>query len=257
MDRNLGAPDVGYHSHDVKGGAGLYYQWGRKDPFPGSYTIYKYNYNQSNPDTSPSGNRNIGLIDSRLTGQGMMNVPFSVLNPVTFLYGNNVWTSGDIYNPTQGFSSIVWNDPIPLVRSDTEETDGKSFFDPCPPGWHVPPSSVYSNFITDFTNNASTNNPSVTYIAKGLGNGSVYFPRTFLYDKNSPERIVFPKTHRRVYSDGLFSSYGVAYQEPWYWTSSHRSTTDNSTATTITVGVSNNASNWYTTNGHAVRCVRK
>ena len=127
MDRSIGAlsADDGYSA--TQRGI-LYYQFGRKDPFPADITTYweggtsqttfsinshKTKYNEADPDAAPK------------------NVPYSVNNPDKFIYGTTYWTYGDQYNPTSGLTSIIWQDP------HASEHSNKSIFDPSPSGWKV------------------------------------------------------------------------------------------------------------------------
>ena len=128
MDRNLGALGTTFQNADR---GTLLYQFGRKDPFPtGKYTLY-------GKLTS------VGKADEAAANSDHHNVPYSVRNPLTYLYTSNdnqagisYWTFGDIYNPSKYDSSILWQDPE--TGTGGSNVGGKSFFDPCPPGWTVP-----------------------------------------------------------------------------------------------------------------------
>ena len=70
----------------------------------------------------------------------------AVQTPATFYTygsGNSDWASPNNY------TSKNWN--------DISESDGKTFFDPCPEGWRLPTEAEYSNFSnTTFTWDATT-----------------------------------------------------------------------------------------------------
>ena len=155
MDRNLGAMDIYYHGNDELLSV-LWFQYGRKDPFPGPKRIYimqsdgSYQYKSWNDGTydvpnTINANRN--------------NVPYSIKHPLTFIKGT-YWTYNDIYNPTSYNSSIIWNDPY--IVNDM----GKSFFDPCPFGWKMPKKGTWDGF--ESKNRYSWNDP--------LSSGGNYFP---------------------------------------------------------------------------------
>jgi hypothetical protein len=116
MDRNLGATSGSSY--------GLYYQWGRKDPFPGginnSYTI----------------NATYGNYPATMTyGFGTVSLTYSIQNP------NIYYTSySDPY-------SYNWLSP---QRSDLWYNSGKTIYDPCPDGWHIP---LNTNFSGIFSSN--------------------------------------------------------------------------------------------------------
>lgn len=155
MDRNLGAESA--TATDGAKTRGLYYQFGRKDPFVGSTEIYDIN------GTSKSTGATIAT--------GKVTFAKAVQTPATFYTygsGNNDWASPNNY------TSKNWN--------DISESDGKTFFDPCPEGWRLPTKAEYSNFSTttftwDATNSGRTYNgnwfPAAGY--RNSGGGSMYY----------------------------------------------------------------------------------
>ena len=111
MDRNLGATSS--VPGDV-GALGLFYQWGRKDPFLGSASIYG-NVEAKSTVTWPS---------SVKSDSNTSTIEYVISNPMTFICGNggNDWTSASMR------PDALWT---------TSETT-KSIYDPCPVGWRVP-----------------------------------------------------------------------------------------------------------------------
>ena len=154
MDRNLGAESA--TATDGAKTRGLYYQFGRKDPFAGSTEIYDIN------GTSKSTGATIAT--------GKVTFAKAVQTPATFYTygsGNNDWASPNNY------TSKNWN--------DISESDGKTFFDPCPEGWRLPTKAEYSNFSTttftwDATNSGRTYNgnwfPAAGYRLSDVGSMS-------------------------------------------------------------------------------------
>ena len=123
MDRNLGAGGAG--SYQPGGRNGLFYQWGRKDAFPGSdgtdgsNNIQQY-YTQDGGNTPTNANPT----GEYTTFAGLAMNPLSyAVNSDTY-YGS-VSVPGE-KNPSW---SGMWG--------------GKTIYDPCPPGWRVPPVSLY------------------------------------------------------------------------------------------------------------------
>lgn len=118
MDRNLGATSAtaidGNKTH------GLYYQYGRKDPFTGD--IERYNINGTS----------IGKTDIK---SGAVSFAKAVQNPATFNTINGDWVSPNNYTGKN------WNDIV--------ESTGKTFFDPCPEGWRLPTKDEFSSFSAD------------------------------------------------------------------------------------------------------------
>lgn len=132
MDRNLGATSA--TATDGIKTYGLYYQFGRKDPFTGD--IERYNINGTS-------------IGKTTRESGPVSFAKAVQNPATFNYGSSDWAS-----PNQ-YTSKNWNDIV--------ESDGKTFFDPCPEGWRLPTKEEISsfspfNFAWDSTNSGRTYN---------------------------------------------------------------------------------------------------
>jgi len=118
MDRNLGATiPQGYYT--IKAGTeesyGLYYQWGRKDPFVG-------------PNSGKGLYTSTTATMDQTVNQVLTTVPQSVQQPTVFYAANMSsiyhWLEAQsgVYNP------YLWN----------EETTGyKTLYDPCPVGWRV------------------------------------------------------------------------------------------------------------------------
>ena len=151
MDRNIGATD-----NSTAASYGLYYQWGRKDPFQ------KQNY------TSVTGN-----------GASGNNLALSVQNPGTFYCVGT--TCNDWYTDVSANQNDnLWN--------GTEKT----VYDPCPAGWKVPDIGDWgtltsSNFTHDTNGFSYTGSPSFFYPYSGflLSNGG-YCSDTGNYWSSTP-----------------------------------------------------------------------
>lgn len=127
MDRNLGA--IGNTPGEV-GTMGLLYQWGRKDPFPGTQSFY-------NATGSPV---NVSIDISALVGSRFAR---SFANPTTYYaysIGGKDWIGPSISHK----DDELWG------RNTTAQT----IYDPCPAGWRVPKSSLWSGIQTNSPWNA-------------------------------------------------------------------------------------------------------
>ena len=192
MDRNIGAYSADY-PEDGKTGI-LYYQFGRKDPFfyfkatTSQYVVGK-----------------IELVENGVANTETHNAQiYSIHKPLNFVKGfveagvkehnNGPWISGNKYNPDKYDSSLAWHDPQ-TVRGGVREGE-KSIFDPCPPGFKVPESSIWSDFRPndrdDRTTNAFIGQPASmkqgfrsTLDAKGLQ----YWP--YQSDADIPQKVIF------------------------------------------------------------------
>ena len=145
MDRNLGAQ--GPCNGDIENAwdaFGLYYQFGRKDPFPYiNYNaekdylrrkVYDINGNVINKwkDASLSSNSKDEVIGVRLKKSGG-SFEESVKNPFTLYSGvETTWASASSLSDV---NSEYWY--------GLESGKHKSIFDPCPPGWCVPVSEAF------------------------------------------------------------------------------------------------------------------
>ena len=223
MDRNLGARSTDYVGSY---GAGcLYYQYGRKDPFPGNVS---YKGSDAMPSYATVANSGTGANPANA------NVPYSVNHPRTYITGS-YWTTNDKYNPSTYQSAIRWQDP--KVTTDA----GKSIFDPCPPGWRVPKNGTWEGF--------NTTTPTTTFVwnsPKATGrnyklNGTDVTAGTAFY----------PASGYRNSSNGSLSYGGSG---GYYWSSSPGSQTNGYSLNFNSGGV-NPSSDCNRANGFPVRCI--
>ena len=107
MDRNLGATSA---TPGEVGSLGLFYQWGRKDPFLGSSSRRA---NEAVPST-------ISWPEAVQSDETTGTVDYTLAHPTTFVAGNEV------------------NSDWQFNHDNTLWTSSKSIYDPCPVGWHVP-----------------------------------------------------------------------------------------------------------------------
>ncbi|MDR2129574.1 MAG: DUF4906 domain-containing protein [Odoribacteraceae bacterium] len=127
MDRNLGAASANRGNANTHG---LYYQFGRKDPFPASSVLL---YGVAG-NALPRYHDNTDCI-SRV--RGATSIKMAVQYPCNFYYpGNDDWVQNNPYTANS------WNNP-----GWHESPTGKSLFDPCPPGWRLPVISTWNTFV--------------------------------------------------------------------------------------------------------------
>ena len=119
MDRNLGATSA--TPGDV-GALGLFYQWGRKDPFLGASSISSETEAKSTI-TWPS-----PVWSDSSTG----TITYATTNPTTFIYEND-YNYDWYYTGSSSTNNSRW----------TSLSKTKSIYDPCPAGWRVPGHSVF------------------------------------------------------------------------------------------------------------------
>jgi len=181
MDRNLGAKNA--TQGDV-GTFGFYYQWGRKDPFPGPASWSASNSYNSQPIYNETGNQLTELADN--TGTGVIR------ESVTSAYSNYLSMSIQhpltYYTGTDWYSTSIHADLWGGIASGTSTT--KTVYDPCPFGWKVP--SVNSSLSPLYGLSFTLNN-------NGYYNASVgYWPSIDCRDPNSA--IIHPSLGSITYN---------------------------------------------------------
>ncbi|MDH6309313.1 uncharacterized protein (TIGR02145 family) [Dysgonomonas sp. PFB1-18] len=122
MDRNLGALYTG--KNNILTG-GMNYQWGRKDPFPGTSSLEVNDVERKLYDIE---NNEVSL--EKIAAPSGDNRPNSVENPMTYYTANGNWANSNIN---------FW-----------DRGGEKGIVDPCPRGWRVPKNrSVWSGLSED------------------------------------------------------------------------------------------------------------
>jgi len=181
MDRNLGATRADYNTTDA-GARGLYYQWGRKDPFPGSNEWTA---------TEPT------LYGSQTAVKTISTIGFttSVCNPGTFICTSS--SPYDWYGSTQ--NNYLWNN----------SSGEKTVYDPCPVGWRVPVWSTSSpwRYLVE-------SNGIFTYSGSGY---SGTFSNGYSFMKSSSNIGYYPASGVRGTGSGTVASVGSF---GYYWSAS-------------------------------------
>lgn len=149
MDRNLGALEVTPAAPSARG---LYYQWGRKDPF-----IYPWNNSTSTQAPVVYGaGFEYGVFDP-LAGGGRSTIAYAVAHPWIFMLGYDVDDAG--YNSAPDWLSPstpnLWGNAS--TSSTFSDIGAKSIYDPCPPGWRVPERTSFSRAALDVKNTVPYN----------------------------------------------------------------------------------------------------
>ena len=178
MDRNLGA--ISATPGDV-GALGLLYQWGRKDPFLGSYSSITSGAFAKSTISWPS------TVSSNSSNG---TISYATAHPTTFMTCNS--SNFDWYYTGSSSTDIT--------RWTTSYKD-KSIYDPCPSGWRVPDgdsSGVWRKAGFDDTTYESTN--------KGIS-----------FSISSPSPTWYPASGFRNYDNGSVAGVGI---DGFYWSAS-------------------------------------
>ena len=127
MNRNLGAlANDNSTAEKILASYGLYYQWGRKDPFIGPSS-----YNAANGASASmyNGGGSRVYMKTEVSSAEAGTMDYAVRNPLTFIVG----VSGSEYD-------WLWS-----AHSDDLWGDTKTVNDPCPYGWRVAPAAAFND----------------------------------------------------------------------------------------------------------------
>lgn len=254
MDRNLGASDnTPSNTEDVARTFGLYYQFGRKDPFPstaGRSSISSDFYDKNGTKTNNLKN----IMNSTISKQSTQLIKYSVNNPDIFISkdeNDKTATGGDGTNPSNNWiygaflKTTAWQTSYKLWGGDLPATEsmrlgsmftGKTIYDPCPYGWCLPRQDTWLNFTTstDDYNLDSNLGPAIgdvryynspdddkqNYVGGNFTSASV-FGRRFYIIGNSGATAFYPAAGYRHGNSGWFDGIGtvchVWSSEPFQW----------------------------------------
>ena len=232
MNRNLGAlANSDATPADVALSYGLYYQWGRKDPFVGPAV---WNSNVPRPMYNRSGNYmthyyNVSSNEVDTNGDGKLDnvagsLEFATAYPSTFIAGKE---SNDYDWLDKGHNPEAWS------------PTSKTIYDPCPAGWRVAPPTIWAGLTT--TGAASTDRDEFN-----VEGGDYIYGWTFRVDSGIQyhppldpdvlppdpiQSIFYPAAGRRSFSASLAkpednytnvvnNADGGGYPKGFYWSSS-------------------------------------
>ena len=133
MDRNLGATTS---TRGEAGSLGLYYQWGRKDPFLNASSI-------SDNDEAKS---TIKWPSAELSDMTIGTMEYAIANPTTFIKGNQKTSELGWFFKDYSESSVS-------EKFWAESSTPKGLYDPCPLGWRIPSKKLWDKVM----------DPSYTY----------------------------------------------------------------------------------------------
>lgn len=163
MDRNLGA--LNNTPMDVNN-RGMFYQWGRKDPFMPSCSPYKADlesgnvvaYNKANWETGDGTAKwviNRSFVARNLTS-APGNIPLSVENPTSFIF--------PYANASHWYTTST---DMETRKSSLWSADVKTIFDPCPVGYKMPGRNLYGVADQDNVNSYKTGGSPEEYDENG------------------------------------------------------------------------------------------
>ncbi|MDR0745513.1 MAG: fibrobacter succinogenes major paralogous domain-containing protein, partial [Mediterranea sp.] len=208
-------------STDPDPGTGLFYQWGRKDPFPA---------------TGKSGDQQaVGSFTAVATSSTNGTIVNTIQNPSVFL------TAG----PSSDYDWLYAARDSTLWGHSADHSAPKTIYDPCPAGWRVPVNSV-----------GDSNDTSLWYgFAKDDTTTPANIVDSFSYGYNWGDNALYPAAESHGYSSGTLSGIGTLGR---YWSASPYSSSSNYASDLYfrngTVSVSSNGNRAF---GCSVRCVKE
>lgn len=230
MQFNLGA-DANSAVGTV-GRFGLLYQWGRKDPFIGAKATNSVNNTKDWAVTVNESGYSWQENTTETSTIGTAKIALAIKNPTTFYIRCN--TSAYDWVATSSGSSgnqldNLWGNPNTTTSTNTSK-GSKSIYDPCPPGWRVPPQNTWVG--------ADTSNSPWANIGRTIF-GKSYYPAAGYRSSDSGQL-------------GSVGSYG------YYWSSSPYSSSSSSAGSlNFLSGNVNPLDGNYRANGVSVRCVQE
>jgi uncharacterized protein (TIGR02145 family) len=197
MDRNLGAASAN-REHGVDSTGGLYYQFGRKEPFPAP-TVKLYNVSGT-AVTAFTATAN----DCIVRVSGKTTIKMAVQNPYIFyIPGNDDWVQNNPYGR-------LWNTPSWYPDIPSAPSVKKSLFDPCPPGWRVPVNGTWNTFTL------SGNVPNAANYPSDYKGGNAQAGWEFYMSGSSGATAFYPATGLRFHASGaMLNQRNIGY----CWTS--------------------------------------
>ncbi len=239
MDRDLGATTDDWKSMDF---IGLYYQWGRKDPFS------RVNIH----DTYDCTTKTIYDIDNNIVSCNFEdvantdNLENGIKNPTTF-YTNSDYNLGDWYTTDLAtHNNDLWG--------GSADTHYKTIYDPCPAGWRIPENDYLSEAFPMVVQSYCG------YFSQASGIDTDTYEEYFggMLTLESGDEYFFPFSGRMSSTDGSITNADLFVG---YWTANHYKSAANYGAYYFQVSDffdTGGKCNTYERrgSGHAVRCVR-
>ena len=236
MNRDLGATTDDWKTMDFMG---LYYQWGRKDPFP---RLASHETFEARPVYDMDGNET--RIDYAFV-QTTDNLKNAIQNPMTF-YGNENNNVGDWYTTTlTTHNNALWG--------GSDDTHHKTIYDPCPAGWRIPENDYLSTGLQSILTYCGYFTQMVEAVDAEKYAKDYYVAQFSVSGYN----WYFPYAGRMSSQNGEIN---VADSFACYWTANHYKTASSYGAYYFTfntfIGTGGKANTYEKRAcGHSVRCV--
>ena len=219
MDRNLGA--LSNDEGDVNS-YGLYYQWGRKDPFPGANKVGSITSAKESAafgdgtakyviNSKFSSHTFRSVFNETTASQG--DIAYSIAHPTEHIEAHK--TDGTTGKAQTWLYTTAVADAAKLWNSDYNNRYAKTVYDPCPAGYCVPVSDQHSWRTTYFTNYATwESNENISgMIYKNGDSNKTYLPAAGYRSKGILNNVGYGGYYWNAnvnHSDSNFRSYVLA-----------------------------------------------
>ncbi len=150
MNMNLGAMTSTFGATPDVRPYGLLYQWGRKDPFTAAPTLTGDTKTTGAPVYGPDGNE-VKFEYSLWSSVDANTIEYSIANPTKCLSNYAQFTTSRDWLKASDSNDALWGNPSGYERDSENQyvnKGGKSYYDPCPVGYRVPPADVFKSFTT-------------------------------------------------------------------------------------------------------------
>ncbi len=246
MDRNLGAVKTYYTAPPVNDpeaylSYGYYYQWGRKDPFPGfngqSWSTWVSELNRVRTMYNAEGEEDVSWQQDGVGGflpnvknhvqkrssNKADNLAFVISNPDILLNvtGGSFyidWYAGEYDYTHAGFWGYQ-NGTTP--NTDVQTKLAKTIYDPCPEGWRVPPGAPFTDLTVGTWGDFN----------RGMQTDATIAAKTALYYAEGLTPVSFTMKYYDSFTCSDMSTLGILYEagtvKAWYPCGSYRATNQN------------------------------
>ena len=166
---------------NTRSGYATFYQFGRKDAFPGTDTQLEGTFT--------------------MNGGNNMSIQNGIQHPETFYTNGGSWNS----RPPYGYSYCNLWSMDNIVTGFNDNTVVKTIYDPCPAGFKMPAPNAFTGFTKDGANNGAMN-------VNGVWDNGWNFNNKIT---NPDATVYFPVSGLRGQGDGELSEVNM---HGWYWT---------------------------------------